>query len=294
MSSMGAQPISVSLRFPRSTGPMAGTLRAAVDVLVAGGAVQLTERGAEIEHTLGESRARGDAPGHVHTVDRIPMRHGGPDRLWSRRQSSMPHTVWVTHGELARRVLVGCGTAPGERVHALPVLADRPTAPLVSRRAARGVLGIAPGVRLVTGTSRALPGRCPWAQRLTRRARNDLQVLDACVHGPSALAAADVIVADCPDLTGWAVAAPALEHGPAMVALDTDSSSELLAAGRAHGSVVPAEPDAVVSAVLAHLDLLPARPANSGMSRTGEIDDLARRLFRVYQHALAWSWRAAS
>jgi hypothetical protein len=179
-------------------------------------------------------------------------------------------------------------------VHALPVLAARPTVPLDSRTAARRALGVAPGVRVVTGTTRALPGRCRWAQHLARRPRHDLQLLDASVHGPAALAAADVIVADCPDLTGWTVAAAALENGPAVVALDTDSTAELLAAGRAHGSVVPADPAAVVSAVLAHLDLLPARPATSGTSRTEEAEDLARRLFRVYQHALAWSWRAAS
>ena len=291
MSSVGAEPLSVSLRFPGSAGPMTGALRAAVDLLAVGGAVRLTGRAAEIEHTLGEERARGDAPGHVHTVDRIPMRRGFPDRLWSRRQPSMPHTVWVTHGELARRVLVATGLAPGERVHALPVLAARPTAP-PTRREARRALGVAPGVRVVTGTTRALPGRCRWAERLTRRARSDLRVLDACVHGPAALAAADVIVADCPDLTGWAVAAPALDAGPAVVALDTDSTAELLAAGHAHGSVVAHDPDAVVSAVLAHLDLLPAR--SGSRPPTGEIDDLARRLFRVYQHALAWSWRAAS
>lgn len=294
MSSVGAEPVSVSLRFPGSAGPMAGTLRAAMDLLVGGGAVRMVERAAEIEHTLGESRARGDAPGHVHTVDRIPMRRGSPDRLWSRGQPRTPHTVWVTHGELARRVLVGCGLAPGERVHALPVLAARPTAPLATRREARRALGIAPGVRVVTGTTRALPGRCRWAQRLTRRARSDLQVLDGCVHGPAALAAADVIVADCPDLTGWAAVAPALGTGPAVVALDTDSTAELIAAGHAHGSVVACDPDAVVSAVLAHLDLLPARPATPGLSLAEEIEDVARRLFRVYQHALAWSWRAAS
>ena len=190
----------------------------------------------------------------------------------------MPHTVWVTHGELARRVLVATGLSPW-RAGARPAGARRPPDRPPTRREARRALGVAPGVRVVTGTTRALPGRCRWAERLTRRARSDLRVLDACVHGPAALAAADVIVADCPDLTGWAVAAPALDAGPAVVALDTDSTAELLAAGHAHGSVVAHDPDAVVSAVLAHLDLLPAR--SGGRPPTGEIDDLARRLFRV-------------
>lgn len=293
MSSAGPEPVTVCLRFPSSAGPVAGTVRAAVEVLVAAGAVRMLDRAAEIEHTLGESRARGDAPGHVHTADRIPMRRGSPDRLWSRRQPRTPHTVWATHGEQARRVLVGGGLAPGERVHAMPVLAPRTAAP-ATRRDARRALGVAPGVRVVTGTARALPGRCRWSERLTRRARADLQVLDAGVHGPAALAAADVIVADCPDLTGWAAAAPLPGTGPAVVAVDTDSTAELIAAGQAHGSVVADDPEAVVSAVLAHLDLLPARPAAPGRSPAEETEDLARRLFRVYQHALAWSWRAAS
>jgi hypothetical protein len=152
-------------------------------------------------------------------------------------------------------------------------------------------------VRVVAGTTRALPGRCRWAEQLARQARQDLGVLDIGVHGPGALVGADVVVADCPDLTGCSPAAAAIDAGIPVIAVTTDSAVELLGARHAQGSVVPPEPDAVVRAVLAHLDLVPARPqtpATPATPVTAGVEDLARRLFRIYQHALAWSWRAAS
>ena len=250
----------------------------------------------DILHTVGDvspHRFAGSAH-RVHTVDRVALGRKGLTAAtgWAHRQRRLAGDVvtWLVHGRTAGQVLVASGVVPGDRVHALPVIAPpRSTVDRgMDRSATRERLGIAPGVGLVVGceTSRGQAVR-HWADAIRDTGRTDIAVVTyrACEEPSLAnlLAAADLFVAAGLGLTACNPAAAAVAAGVRVIAVATDSAAELVRSGRT-GLVVPPSPVAIAAAVSASLDgALPQ--AERRAAPTGE-RSLARGLLAAYRWAL--------
>jgi hypothetical protein len=276
---------------------------------------------ADIVHTIGPvTMPTGPAVPRVHTVDRIVLRNGRlvPAGWWLRREGrcAAGTSVLLAHGQMAGRLLVDAGLAPGERVHCLPLLAPlgcmRPGPG--ARRAVRDQLGVAPGVRLVLSADAANAGSrtAGWEHLLRCTGRRDVTVASICPAATAPapysvrlasgrwlsepldlaglLAAADLFVAAGHTLEACNPATAAVACGVPVTAVTTDSVAELVLSAGA-GFVVPARAVSVAQAVVAQLDSgLPLRrPSGSPPEHQLKVAELAHGLLMIYRRVLCAS-----
>ncbi len=310
------RPPTVRLCAAPDSAPVAAAIGDALSLLVAAGRLGWADPDgpADLLHTVGTVGTTGiaadDAAHRVHTVHRIPLRPGpkpAAARWWVLRERcrSARGTLWLTHGRTAARMVVEAGLAPGERVRCLPLLPPWRPDPAVEqglgdparRVALRRELGVRPGMRLVVGVSERFTcdGVDAWPSAVVRLRRTDVRVLHATGRGhptvalPLLLAAADLVVATGRELSASSAAVPALAAGVPVVAVTTDPAAELVEAGRT-GLVVAPRLDAVVEAIVAHLDgRAPSwrREQDPPVRAVGH--ELARYLLPAYGEALTRS-----
>ncbi|RJQ85478.1 glycosyltransferase [Amycolatopsis panacis] len=288
----------------------ATVLEGALELLADAGRIGLAgaDEPADILHTVGDvpplrypRTAR-----RVHTVDRVALGRRGLTAAtgWARRQRRLTGDVvtWLVHGRTAGQVLVASGVVPGDRVHALPVMAPPRSAAGggMHRSAARERLGIAPGVGLIVGCApnrgQAVPG---WPDAIRGTGRTDVAVITCPAGRPGEagrqgefsladlLAAADLFVAAGLGLTACNPAAAAVAAGVRVIAAATDSAAELVRFGRT-GLVVPPSPSAIAAAVTAGLDGVLPRTDGRAVPPGGESPArvLARGLLGAYRRAV--------
>jgi hypothetical protein len=279
-------------------GPIAETLRGALDLIFASGLLRPGPPGGrpDLIHTVGDvgrwtsERQPGRTLPLVHTVDRVPLRGNelAPRRRWVRRERARRRSLWLTHGRTSGRLVVEAGLAPGERIRCLPVLpAVMPTGGSgASRSEVRRALGVGPGVRLVLGEGGGRGRTETWSAAIRNLGRCDLVALATRPQAgrafslPELLAAADVFIAAGHELTAATEGAAALAIGLPVVALTTDATAELVSPGRS-GIVVTPRPEAIADAVVALVDggRTTRRPPAPGRC-PAEI--MARELVEIY------------
>jgi glycosyltransferase involved in cell wall biosynthesis len=284
----------------------------------------------DVLHTIGSGLAMVNLPKaalrlpHVHTVDRIRLSPGrlAIDSAWLREHRRLRRPAcWLVHGRTGGRLLRDSELSDGNDIAWLPVMpfpgSESVAVRSAERAAVRRSLNVPPGVRFVLGAG-SLRHECgvnDFDQAVAALNRRDIRAAWLTLGAPDAggaeprhvhvlrtmtpaavISAADLVVAMARNLMATSVAVSALGAGVDVIAVDTDSSAELVTP-RMTGVVVPTcSPEALMLALQNAIDAPLTRSGDDNAGRMTQcwLDRLTHQMGAVYRATVDWSstaWR---